>query len=74
MPVSRGGEQDEREADTDDYRAAAGVLGNFTSFLRVCAMRYLALQLKGEIPQGQDVPIGSLDAERILAGEARELH
>ncbi|KPP97993.1 ribbon-helix-helix domain-containing protein [Marinobacter sp. HL-58] len=25
-------------------------LGNFTSFLRVCAMRYLALQLSGDIP------------------------
>lgn len=49
-------------------------LGNFTSFLRVCALRYLALQLKGEIPRGEDVPIGSLDAERILAGEGRELH
>lgn len=37
-------------------------------------MRYLALQLNGEIPRGEDVPISLLDAERILDGEARELH
>jgi predicted DNA-binding ribbon-helix-helix protein len=50
-------------------------LGNFTSFLRVCCMRYLALQLKGEIPREPAVAIASLDAERILAREAvRELH
>jgi predicted DNA-binding ribbon-helix-helix protein len=50
-------------------------LGNFTSFLRVCCMRYLALQLKGEIPHQQEVAIASLDAERILAREAaRDLH
>lgn len=49
-------------------------LGNFTSFLRVCVLRYLALQLHGDIPRDTDVPISSLDAEPILAGEARELH
>ncbi len=32
-------------------------LGNFTSFLRVCCMRYLALQLSGEIPDQPDVTI-----------------
>lgn len=41
-------------------------LGNFTSFLRVCAMRYLALQLSGDIPRDTRVPIATLDAERIL--------
>nr|WP_282451967.1 ribbon-helix-helix domain-containing protein [Marinobacter koreensis] len=41
-------------------------LGNFTSFLRVCAMRYLALQLSGDIPRDTRVPIAALDAERIL--------
>lgn len=46
-------------------------LGNFTSFLRVCCMRYLALQLSGEIPQRPDISIASLDADQILA---RELH
>lgn len=42
-------------------------LGNFTSFLRVCAMRYLALQLNGDIPRDPQVPIASLNADKILA-------
>lgn len=46
-------------------------LGNFTSFLRVCALRYQALQLTGDIPGHQEVPIATLDAEEILARERR---
>src|SRR5690554_5811821 len=49
-------------------------LGNFTSFLRVCAIRYLALQLSGEIPASLDVPIASLNAEQICANERKDLH
>jgi predicted DNA-binding ribbon-helix-helix protein len=49
-------------------------LGNFTSFLRVCCMRYLALQLSGEIPRRTDIAIASLDADQILSRESRELH
>jgi predicted DNA-binding ribbon-helix-helix protein len=45
-------------------------LGNFTSFLRVCALRYLELQLSGDVPRDTRVPIASLDADRILAGKA----
>ncbi|QEW07101.1 ribbon-helix-helix domain-containing protein [Nitrincola iocasae] len=44
-------------------------LGNFTSFLRVCVLRYLALQIQGDIPVNTDIPIGSLDAEQILLQE-----
>ncbi len=44
-------------------------LGNFTSFLRVCCMRYLALQLSGEIPINESVAISSLAVEDILARE-----
>ncbi|CAN0495396.1 unnamed protein product [Ectocarpus sp. 12 AP-2014] len=44
-------------------------LGNFTSFLRVCALRYQALQLTGDIPVQHQVPIATLDAEHILARE-----
>ena len=44
-------------------------LGNFTSFLRVCALRYQALQLTGDIPTQHQVPIATLDAEQILARE-----
>ncbi|MGM0569548.1 ribbon-helix-helix domain-containing protein [Marinobacter sp.] len=46
-------------------------LGNFTSFLRVCAMRYLALQLSGDVPADKRVPIASLDAKRILDREPK---
>ena len=46
-------------------------LGNFTSFLRVCAMRYLALQLSGDVPRDSRVPIASLDAEKILEQEPK---
>ncbi|WP_404346060.1 ribbon-helix-helix domain-containing protein [Vreelandella venusta] len=45
-------------------------LGNFTSFLRVCALRYQALQLSGDIPLSVTIPIGELDAEQILARES----
>jgi len=33
---------------------------NFTSFLRVCCMRYLALQLDGQVPQDVRIPIRSV--------------
>ena len=47
-------------------------LGNFTSFLRVCALRYLELQLSGDVPRDTRVPIASLNADRILAGKTGE--
>lgn len=49
-------------------------LGNFTSFLRVCALRYLALQLSGEIPAGKEIPLRDLDAPSILSREKKALH
>ena len=45
-------------------------INNFTSFLRVCAMRYIGLQLVGDIPPDQAISIGSLDADTILRSEA----
>ena len=42
---------------------------NFTSFLRVSCGRYLALQVSGRIPADNGVPIRSLDADWVLAGE-----
>ncbi|MBB5534734.1 ribbon-helix-helix domain-containing protein [Rhizobium giardinii] len=44
---------------------------NFTSFLRVCCGRYLALQLDGLVPTARDAPIASLDAPTVLAQEKR---
>lgn len=49
-------------------------LGNFTSFLRVCCMRFLALQLSGEIPIQDSIPISSLDADAILKAETKPMH
>ncbi|MCR4377446.1 MAG: ribbon-helix-helix domain-containing protein [Rhodospirillales bacterium] len=46
-------------------------LGNFTSFLRVCCGRYLALQLSGDIPARADIPIAALDADAILSKEGK---
>lgn len=49
-------------------------LGNFTSFLRVCCMRYLALQLSGKIPTDGKIALSSLPAEDILRSEIDHLH
>lgn len=37
-------------------------LSNFTSFLRVCVMRYLSLQKSGFIPTDLTTPLASLEA------------
>ncbi len=50
-----------------------GEVENFSSFLRVCCGRYLMLQLAGDIPRDLSHPIRSLDADGILAREARRL-
>lgn len=50
----------------DELIAARGEVGNFASFLRVCALRYMALMANGRIPADVTVPIRSLDAERVL--------
>lgn len=54
----------------DELVEAGGDSANFTSFLRVCCGRYLALQLAGRIPADRSVPIRSLDPEFVLAGES----
>ncbi|MBP0620052.1 ribbon-helix-helix domain-containing protein [Cupriavidus consociatus] len=48
------------------YRGSEAVAGNFSSFLRVCCLRYLKLQGEGRIPADQSVPIRSLDARAVL--------
>lgn len=37
-------------------------LGNFTSFLRVCCGRYLALASNGEVPRDAATPLAGVDA------------
>lgn len=50
----------------DELVQARGAVGNFASFLRVSALRYLALQARQRIPADLSVPIGSLDAGAVL--------
>jgi len=53
----------------DELAAERDGVENFASFLRVCCGRYLALQLSGGIPRDASIPIGSLNAQRVLATE-----
>ena len=50
----------------DELVAARGGVGNFTSFLRVSALRYEALVAQGRIPADLRIPIRSLDAGTVL--------
>ena len=50
----------------DELVQARGAVGNFTSFLRVSALRYEALVARGRIPADLHVPIRSLDAKAVL--------
>ena len=47
-------------------------VGNFTSFLRVCCLRYLDLQMRGLIPVEMHVQLSQLPANDVLAAERRE--
>jgi predicted DNA-binding ribbon-helix-helix protein len=50
----------------DELVAERGAVGNFSSFLRVCALRYENLIAHGLIPRDAAIPIRSLDADRVL--------
>lgn len=50
----------------DELVTARGGVGNFTSFLRVSALRYEALVAQGRIPADVRVPICSLDPGAVL--------
>ena len=52
----------------DELVADRGAVGNFSSFLRVCALRYESLIAQGLVPRDAAIPIRSLDAEQVLAG------
>ena len=51
----------------DEIIEARGDVENFSSFLRVSCLRYLALQADGAIPSDRTVPIRSLDAHKVLS-------
>ncbi|MDC8785612.1 ribbon-helix-helix domain-containing protein [Roseateles koreensis] len=50
----------------DELVQARGAVGNFASFLRVSALRYMALQARQRIPSDLGVPIRSLSAGQVL--------
>ena len=50
----------------DELVHSRGEVGNFASFLRVSALRYMALQAHDRIPTDLTVPIRSLDPKRVL--------
>ncbi len=52
----------------DELLADRGAVGNFASFLRVCALRYENLIARGLVPRDARQPIRDLDADRVLAG------
>ncbi|MEM1276991.1 MAG: ribbon-helix-helix domain-containing protein [Pseudomonadota bacterium] len=47
-------------------------IGNFTSFLRVCCLRFIDLQMRGLIPEETHVKMSQLPASDILKLEAIE--
>ncbi len=57
----------------EELLEAQGEVENFASFLRVCGVRYLMLQIAGDIPGDQAQPIAGLDAQSILERERRRL-
>lgn len=52
----------------DELLAHRGDIPNFASFLRVCGLRYMALQVDGRIPRDVSIPISSLNAHSVLRG------
>ena len=50
----------------DELIAHRGEAGNFSSFLRVSALRYMALQAQQRIPTDLNIPIRSLDPRQVL--------
>jgi len=55
----------------DELVVERGAVGNFSSFLRVCALRYENPIAHGLIPRAATIPIRSLDANRVLEGLPR---
>ncbi|CAN7209661.1 ribbon-helix-helix domain-containing protein [Rhizobacter sp. LjRoot28] len=50
----------------DELVRSRGEVGNFASFLRVSALRYMALQAHRRIPTDVTVPIRSLNPREVL--------
>jgi predicted DNA-binding ribbon-helix-helix protein len=52
----------------DELLEHRGDIPNFSSFLRVCCLRYLSLQVDERIPKDLTIPISSLNAQSVLRG------
>lgn len=52
----------------DELMAHRGQAANFTSFLRVCCLRYQLLIAQGRIPADTGVALRSLDVRDVLRG------
>ena len=52
----------------DELLEHRGDIPNFSSFLRVCGLRYLALQVEQRIPGDLSIPIRTLNATAVLHG------
>ena len=50
----------------DELVQARGAVGNFASFLRVSALRYMALLAHQRIPSDAAIPLHTLDAQAVL--------
>jgi predicted DNA-binding ribbon-helix-helix protein len=50
----------------DELLEHRGDIPNFSSFLRVCCQRYMALQVTGKIPTDPRIPISSLNPNAVL--------
>lgn len=48
----------------DELVAYRGEVDNFTSFLRVCCLRYMSLMAEGRIPADKQLPLHGNQAER----------
>jgi len=52
----------------DELVQARGAVGNFSSFLRVSALRYMALVAQQRIPADPSIPLHTLDPALLLDG------
>ena len=50
----------------DELLEHRGDIPNFSSFLRVCCQRYMALQVDNRIPRDLSIPIRSLNPQSVL--------
>ena len=53
----------------EEFWEAGHHSNNFTSFLRVCCLRFLNLQVHDLLPKSSDVPISAAPAKQILECE-----